>query len=939
MLGRRRQPGRVLRDRRGAAAARSAGRRRRGRPASCSGNTDIGLPRDDGVVTARRCLVVPDRDDLELGERLRARLPGQLAASCRGRSTSRRARRSMSRSGTPRRRRTIGRRGTRDAEDAAGVTRGRLVVHGHFYQPLRADPFTGPRSRASRARRRSTTGTTRIDAECYRPNVRARQPRPHLLRRRADAGRLARDAPIRATYDGGSSGRPADRRDRERPTALTATRWRRRSTTRSCRWRRWPTAGRRSAGASATSSCASGDRPDGHVAARDGRRPADPATPRRGGHPRTRSSPRGSAADPALDTRRLVPGRARRRPVDRRRLLRRRRCRAPSRSTRPPPPTRTRSSATASCPRFGHGRRRAGGAAQRACDAATRRRRTRRRTDASRAPDDAAGRDRHRRRAVRPSPEVPRPVPAPPRRYGAEGPAGQAGPIAASTSSRSSRLRRGRPGRVAASRGSPNGPRGAATTASPAGAPSARTRPTAAGRARSGRRWTGWRRASTPSRSDLVLRREARSVSTCWAARDAYVDVVIGAPTREALRRATAGSPGRRPPPASGASTCSRRSAGGSRCSQSDAWFWDDPIRPETKQVLRAAARAVRLVDERRGHRPRGALAADDLTLFTSPSRGLDGYAIYREALAEVGQPSSPSGAPPWAPSRRRVRRAVARRRGPSQHEAPLAARSGRRAASRSAAQAIGDGPRRHAEGAGRGPQVLAALEERGERSRAGRRRSAGRRGSGPAPDPPRSEQRFVGEQRALQEQLVGIDEAAPAEALRPRRARRRASAYASATRRQGGCRRRATSAVQASPARAPPGTLRRRQEDERCGRAGSRRSPALAAPRDGEPRCVAAGRSARASALGEASIQSGRAVRHVALERDDDEPVRRAAGSSPKSTARRRIGRPPPRRRASGRAARRRIRAARRGRAQRERTLRLTVAARRWPPPPRRPP
>ena len=31
----------------------------------------------------------------------------------------------------------------------------------------------------------------------------------------------------------------------------------------------------------------------------------------------------------------------------------------------------------------------------------------------------------------------------------------------------------------------------------------------------------------------------------------------------------------------------------------------------------------------------------EDLTLLTSPSRGVDGVAIYREALAEVGQPVS----------------------------------------------------------------------------------------------------------------------------------------------------------------------------------------------------------------------------------------------------------------------------------------------------------
>ena len=70
----------------------------------------------------------------------------------------------------------------------------------------------------------------------------------------------------------------------------------------------------------------------------------------------------------------------------------------------------------------------------------------------------------------------------------------------------------------------------------------------------------------------------------------------------------------------------------------SDGWFWDDPIRPETSQILRAAARAVRLVDGVAGTRLEGRFVAD-LALFTSPSRGLDGAAIYRMALADVGQP------------------------------------------------------------------------------------------------------------------------------------------------------------------------------------------------------------------------------------------------------------------------------------------------------------
>jgi hypothetical protein len=70
----------------------------------------------------------------------------------------------------------------------------------------------------------------------------------------------------------------------------------------------------------------------------------------------------------------------------------------------------------------------------------------------------------------------------------------------------------------------------------------------------------------------------------------------------------------------------------------SDGWFWDDPVRPETRQVLRAAARAVRITDEIAGSKLERGLV-EDLEALTSPSRGLDGGAIYRMALADVGQP------------------------------------------------------------------------------------------------------------------------------------------------------------------------------------------------------------------------------------------------------------------------------------------------------------
>ena len=48
------------------------------------------------------------------------------------------------------------------------MTRGRLVVHAHFYQPFRVDPFSGRiPDDASAAPFRNWN--ERITAECYRP--------------------------------------------------------------------------------------------------------------------------------------------------------------------------------------------------------------------------------------------------------------------------------------------------------------------------------------------------------------------------------------------------------------------------------------------------------------------------------------------------------------------------------------------------------------------------------------------------------------------------------------------------------------------------------------------------------------------------------------------------------------------------------------------------
>jgi hypothetical protein len=123
-----------------------------------------------------------------------------------------------------------------------------------------------------------------------------------------------------------------------------------------------------------------------------------------------------------------------------------------------------------------------------------------------------------------------------------------------------------------------------------------------------------------------------------WTARDAYVDVVIGAVTPSAFAAAQLA------PRARG--TASQRllellEAQRWRLAMfaSDGWYWDDPARPETKHVLRCAARAARTVDRLGGTHLERRLE-EDLALFVSPSRGVDGHGLYRQALAEVGQPA-----------------------------------------------------------------------------------------------------------------------------------------------------------------------------------------------------------------------------------------------------------------------------------------------------------
>ncbi len=123
-----------------------------------------------------------------------------------------------------------------------------------------------------------------------------------------------------------------------------------------------------------------------------------------------------------------------------------------------------------------------------------------------------------------------------------------------------------------------------------------------------------------------------------WEARDAYADVAIGIETPEDLSARLLGDaapvPLRRE-----LETLLEAQRWRLAMFASDGWYWEEPSRPETKEVLRCAARAARLVDGVAGTRLERGLV-EDLALVRSPARGIDGVAIYREALDEVGQPA-----------------------------------------------------------------------------------------------------------------------------------------------------------------------------------------------------------------------------------------------------------------------------------------------------------
>jgi hypothetical protein len=127
-----------------------------------------------------------------------------------------------------------------------------------------------------------------------------------------------------------------------------------------------------------------------------------------------------------------------------------------------------------------------------------------------------------------------------------------------------------------------------------------------------------------------------------WAARDRYVDVASGFAEPEAWAAGELERAGRPADDAARQALLVLMRAQTSRLAMfaSCGWFWDDPRRPETEQVLRSAAHAARLMDATCGSRVEASLVAD-LQALIVPGAEADGRDLYRAALEAVGQPAA----------------------------------------------------------------------------------------------------------------------------------------------------------------------------------------------------------------------------------------------------------------------------------------------------------
>lgn len=120
-----------------------------------------------------------------------------------------------------------------------------------------------------------------------------------------------------------------------------------------------------------------------------------------------------------------------------------------------------------------------------------------------------------------------------------------------------------------------------------------------------------------------------------WAARDAYVDVVIGVRSDALFAAEWLGATAT---PAEVATFTDVLHAQRWRLSMfaSCAWFWDHPDRPETHGALRSATRAARLIDRAAGTALESRLDAD-LADIQGPGPQ-DGLTLLDAALASVGE-------------------------------------------------------------------------------------------------------------------------------------------------------------------------------------------------------------------------------------------------------------------------------------------------------------
>jgi hypothetical protein len=124
-----------------------------------------------------------------------------------------------------------------------------------------------------------------------------------------------------------------------------------------------------------------------------------------------------------------------------------------------------------------------------------------------------------------------------------------------------------------------------------------------------------------------------------WAARDRYADVASGyqAPADWVEEELAEARDGAGPEAARDLGVLMSAQASRLAMFASCGWYWDDPRRIETRQVLRFAAHAVRSVDGVCGTSLEASLV-DDLGAVPVPG-GTDGAALYDEALRAIGRP------------------------------------------------------------------------------------------------------------------------------------------------------------------------------------------------------------------------------------------------------------------------------------------------------------